>query len=252
MPVHYAGVGTDFDDVRALVAGRPITVIEDAAHALGARRGNGRPVGSAGAFACFSFAPTKPLASCSGGLIVFEDGALGSTLSAVSCLGLEVDTFSRFSDRRDLPAQHVGRLGWHYRANDVACALAVAQLERMEEIRARRAALEAAYRERLGAMEGVELLRVPEGGLPCWYLLSIRVPADRRDSLRRRLADNGIDCGIHYSSLRRQPLFAGCRGEAPVAEREAARIVTLPLHEGMNERDVERVCAVVCSSLRGD
>jgi dTDP-4-amino-4,6-dideoxygalactose transaminase len=250
MPVHYAGLGTDFDPVRALVAGRPIAVIEDAAHALGARRADGLPVGAAGPFTCFSFAPTKPLASCSGGLIVFADGELAGNLAASSCLGLELDTFSRFSDRRDLPVQHVARLGWHYRANDVACALAVAQIERMEEVRAHRARLERAYRQRLGMLEEVELLPSPDGGLPCWYLLSIRVPAERRDSLRLRLAAAGIDSGIHYSSLHRQPFFADCRGDVPVAERESARIVTLPLHEGLGEHDVERVCSVVRSALR--
>lgn len=250
MPVHYAGAGTDFDAVRALVADRRIAVIEDAAHALGACRGDGLPVGAAGPFTCFSFAPTKPLASCSGGLIVFEDAGLAASLASASCLGLETDTFSRFSGRQ-LAGQHVARLGWHYRANDVASAVAVAQLERLEEVRTRRASLEAAYRQLLGDLGDVVFLHAPPGGTPCWYLMSVRVPADRRDRLRLRLSEAGIDSGIHYSSLRRQPLFEGCRGEVPVAEREAARILTLPLHEGLTETDVERVCSVVRAGLAG-
>lgn len=244
IPVHYAGVAGEFDPVRALVAGRGIAVVEDAAHALGALRRDGRPVGAEGAFACFSFAPTKPLASISGGLLVFDDPDLAGRLAAGSCLGLETDTLSRF-ETRGLVGQHVQRLGWHYRANDMAAAIAVAQMERLEEIRSRRAGLEALYREGLADLPGVQLL--PVSGTPCWYLMAIRVAAERRDPLRLALREQGVDCGIHYSCLLRQPLFAGCRGQVEVADREAARIVTLPLHEGLVPADVVRVCGIVRS-----
>jgi UDP-4-amino-4-deoxy-L-arabinose-oxoglutarate aminotransferase len=245
MPVHYAGIGTDFDAVRALVDGRGIAVVEDAAHALGARRPDGRPVGAAGAFVCFSFAPTKPLPSCAGGALVYGDLAVAAELTARSCLGLELDTFRRFSEARALLPQHVVREGWHYRLNDVAAAIAVAQLERLEATRLRRAALVAAYREGLAGLAEVELLAEPPGGLPSWYLMSIRVAATSRDRLRAFLAEHGVDSGVHYSSLRSQPLFRDCRGAVPVAEREAARIVTLPLHEGLGSDDVERVCGLI-------
>jgi dTDP-4-amino-4,6-dideoxygalactose transaminase len=75
--------------------------------------------------------------------------------------------------------------------------------------------------------------------------MSIRVAATSRDRLRAFLAEHGVDSGVHYSSLRSQPLFRDCRGAVPVAEREAARIVTLPLHEGLGSDDVERVCGLI-------
>ncbi len=131
--MHYAGPPADFDPIRALVEGRNIAVIEDAAHAFGSVR-DSRRVGANADFAAFSFAPTKQIASSNGGLLLFKDGARRDEIDQLAFLGLAVDTFGRTVTKGVSPTQEVVRLGNKYKGDDLASAVAFAAIERLDEI----------------------------------------------------------------------------------------------------------------------
>lgn len=250
VPVHYAGVPFDVSSLEGVIGDRPVSVIEDAAHAMGAEV-NGRPVGAQSRFTCFSFAPTKHVPSCTGGVLVYADGSLTNELRELSDLGLRVDTHQRSVASGVGPANVVGRVGYRYRMNDISAAIAVAQLQHLPEILERRSALVGRYRDNLSSVGPCELLEVPERVRPSWYIMPLRVPAAVRDSLRAHLARAGIDTSVHYPSLLEQPAFRGMPGNAPVASREALRLISLPLYSTMTEGDVDQVCSAISDFLSG-
>ena len=94
IPMHYAGPPADFEPIRELVAGRNITVIEDAAHAFGSMR-DGQRVGAGAEFTAFSFAPTKQIASTNGGILLYRDGERRTEINQLAFLGLAADTYNR-------------------------------------------------------------------------------------------------------------------------------------------------------------
>jgi UDP-4-amino-4-deoxy-L-arabinose-oxoglutarate aminotransferase len=239
--MHYAGPPADFDPIRALVAGRNITVIEDAAHAFGSSR-DGVRVGGKADFAAFSFAPTKQIASSNGGLLIFKDADRRDEIDQLAFLGLAVDTFGRTVARGVSPTQEVVRLGHKYKGDDLASAVAYAAIERLDEIVAYRGALVDRFYERLSDVKQVQLQPRPADAEISWYIMPIRVPKDRRDALRAHLAAAGIGNTVHYPNLREQPAFRAFRGEVPVTAEEAQRVISLPLHEAVTLEEVDRIC----------
>ncbi|HEX6143412.1 MAG TPA: DegT/DnrJ/EryC1/StrS family aminotransferase [Geminicoccaceae bacterium] len=243
IPMHYAGPARDFGGIRELVEGRGITVIEDAAHGFGSRHG-GRIIAADAEFAAFSFAPTKQLASCNGGLLLYRDGSRREEINQLAFLGLAKDTFNRTIAAGVSPPQLVNRIGYKYKIDDVAAAIAYAGFEELDEIVGHRARIAERYYERLTPLETVQLLP-RSNDQTSWYIFPIRVAAAKRDRLRAALADANVDSTVHYPSLLEQPAFRELGGDAPVTARESRRILSLPMHRAMDEHEVDRIADVV-------
>ncbi|MEM9626411.1 MAG: DegT/DnrJ/EryC1/StrS family aminotransferase [Pseudomonadota bacterium] len=247
--MHYAGPPVDFDPIRELVKDKNIAVIEDAAHAFGSSR-DGRMVGAEADFAAFSFAPTKQIASSNGGLLLFKDKSLRAEIDQLAFLGLAVDTFGRTVASGVSPTQEVVRLGNKYKGDDLASAVAFAAVERLDEIVAYRGSLVDRFYERLSEVKDVQLQPRPTNCNISWYIMPIRVPADKRDALRAHLAAAGIGNTVHYPNLREQKAFLPFKGEVPVTAEEAKRVVSLPLHELVALDEVDRICDEVALFFR--
>jgi UDP-4-amino-4-deoxy-L-arabinose-oxoglutarate aminotransferase len=248
IPMHYAGPPADFEPIRELVAGRNVTVVEDAAHAFGSSR-DGRRVGADADFVAFSFAPTKQIASSNGGLLLFKDGERRTEINQLAFLGLAADTYHRTVARGVSPTQHVARIGHKYKIDDLAAAVAFAGIEQLEEIVQHRAALVERYYRQLADITEVELLPRRTNASISWYILPIRVPAARRDGLRGHLAERNIDSTVHYPNLLEQPAFRNYRGAVPNTVRETSRVISLPLHRSLTLGEVDRICDSVRSFL---
>lgn len=242
IPVHFAGVPADIHSIEQILNGRAI-IIEDAAHAIGAEV-NGHKIGSLSPFTCFSFAPTKQMPSCFGGILVYKDDSLTLRLRELSDVGLRIDTHNRSIGTGAGPANEVVSIGYRYRMNDVAAALAVAQFQQLEYLIARRSSLVERYYYNL-AQTCCDLITVPKATKPSWYIMPIRVPMSMRERLRDYLAIKGIDTSIHYPSLTDQPIFKNINELTPIASQESKRLISLPLHLGMSNADVDRICSVV-------
>lgn len=247
--MHYAGPPADFDPIRRLVKDKNIAVVEDAAHAFGSVR-DGQMVGANADFAAFSFAPTKQIASSNGGLLLFKDSALRDEIDQLAFLGLAVDTFGRTVASGVSPTQEVVRLGNKYKGDDLASAVAFAAIERLDEIVACRGGLVDRFYERLSDLEEVQLQPRPANSNISWYIMPIRVPADKRDALRAHLAAAGVGNTVHYPNLREQKAFLPFRGDVPVTAEEAKRVISLPLHEQVTLEEVDRICDEIALFFR--
>lgn len=233
LPVHIFGYPADVPALEGL----RLPIVEDACEALGAVHPDGVPVGARGHPAVFAFYANKQITTGEGGMVVTADGAVKE----------RVDSERNQGRAPDMGWLDHDRLGFNYRLSDIACALGVAQLERLDTMLADRARVAALYAD---ALEGVEGLELPapdaDGARRSWFVYVVRVPrgADR-DGAVRALAGRGIETkpylpAIHLFSFYRER-FGHRPGEFPVAEDAAARSLALPFFPGLSEAQVERV-----------
>ncbi len=230
--VHLYGQACDMDALEALAKSRGLLLLEDAAQAAGARF-RGRPVGSLGAAAGFSFYPGKNLGALGdGGAICTDDALLASRLRRLRNLGQRVK------------GEHV-ELGYNDRLDGLQAALLRVKLEYLDEWNEARRARAADYRELLP--EGTRLMEErPES--PCIYHL-FAARFENRDQMGAMLHDAGIETGVHYPRAIHQhdawtdhPLR---HGDLPIAEAWAAQELSLPMHSDLTRPEIERVASAI-------
>jgi UDP-4-amino-4-deoxy-L-arabinose-oxoglutarate aminotransferase len=247
VPVHFAGAAVDMDPIRTLARGSGIAVIEDAAHALGTRY-RGEPVGSRGT-SIFSFHPIKNITTGEGGMVCSDDARFLDGIRRLKFHGLDVDAWERTTQGRP-PRAEVVEPGFKYNLTDVAAALGLGQLERIDAFNDRRSALAGIYRERLADVDEILPLDIPDGTTRhAWALFVVRLDLERaridRDGLIARLKQRNIGAGLHFRAVhlhayyRRNPHL--WRGEVPNTEWNSERILSLPLFPAMEDDDVHRV-----------
>ncbi len=241
LPVHIFGYPADLPAFERL----QLPIVEDACEALGAVHADGTAVGARGHAAVFAFYANKQITTGEGGMVTTSDPAVKERLDSERNQGRAPDMGWLDHDR----------LGFNYRLSDIACALGIAQLERLDELLAGRSRVAARYRE---ALEGIEGL-----GLPCpdaggdrrgWFVFVVQVPPGiDRDATVRALAERGVQSkpylpAIHLMSYYRQR-FGHRPGEFPVCEDVAARSLALPFFPEMSEGQVARVAEALQSAL---
>jgi len=237
LPVHIFGYPAAMPAFEALAARHGLGLVEDACEALGAVHADGTPVGGRGHPAVFGFYANKQLTTGEGGMITLADAALKERIDSERNQGRAPDMGWLDHDR----------LGFNYRLSDVACALGLAQLDRLDEMLVARASVAQRYREALAGVEGLELPCPDCGGdRRGWFVFVVQLPRGvDRDGVVRALAAEGIQSkpylpAIHLMSFYRERL--GCRaGQFPVCEDVAARSLALPFFPAMDEGQVARV-----------
>jgi dTDP-4-amino-4,6-dideoxygalactose transaminase len=239
--VHLYGGVADLDGLAALARESGLTLVEDCAQSHGAEW-RGRRTGSFGAAAAFSFYPTKNLGACGdGGAVVTADAELAARLRELRQYGWR---------RRDVSE----REGWNSRLDELQAAILSAKLPGLDGENARRRRIAERYDAALDGLP-VRRLAARPGSLPARHLYPIRTPAGRRDALREHLARRGVETGIHYPvPLHLQPAYAflGYRaGDFPIAEEACATELSLPIHSGLSDADVDDVAAGVHSFFGG-
>jgi perosamine synthetase len=241
LPVHIFGYPAALPAFERM--GLPI--VEDACEALGAVHADGRPVGGRGHPAVFGFYANKQLTTGEGGMITLSDPELKARIDSERNQGRAPDMAWLDHDR----------LGFNYRLSDIACALGLAQLGRLDELLAGRARVAGLYRSALGGVEGLDL-PCPDhaGDRRGWFVFVVQVPRDQdRDETIRQLATHGIQSkpylpAIHLMSFYRER-FGFRAGEYPVCEDVAARSIALPFFPTMTEGQVERVAVALRAVL---
>ena len=241
LPVHIFGYPADLPAFERL--GLPI--VEDACEALGAVHADGTPVGGRGHPAVFGFYANKQLTTGEGGIVTTSDAAVKE----------RVDSERNQGRAPDMGWLDHDRLGFNYRLSDVACALGLAQLERLDEMLAARARAAALYREALAGIEGLELPCEDDGGdRRGWFVFVVQLPrGSDRDATIRALRDRGVQSkpylpAIHLMTYYRET-FGHREGEFPVCEDVAARSVALPFFPGLTEGEIERVASALRAVL---
>jgi perosamine synthetase len=248
LPVHIFGYPADMPAFEALAARHGLGIVEDACEALGARHADGTPVGGRGSPAVFGFYANKQLTTGEGGMITLADPALKERLDSERNQGRAPDMGWLDHDR----------LGFNYRLSDIACALGIAQLERLGEMLRSRARVAGLYREALAEIEGLELPCEDSGGDERgWFVFVVQLPhgVDRDESVRA-LAARGIQSkpylpAIHLMSFYRER-FGHREGEFPICEDVAARSLALPFFPEMTDGQVARVAQELRALLHVD
>ncbi len=239
LPVHIFGYPADLPAFEGLAARHGLGIVEDACEALGARHADGPAVGGRGHPAVFGFYANKQLTTGEGGMITLGEEALKRRIDSERNQGRAPDMGWLDHDR----------LGFNYRLSDIACALGLAQLERLEEMLAARARVAGLYREALAGIEGLGLPCEDRGGdVRGWFVFVVQVPHGvDRDATVRALGERGVQSkpylpAIHLMSFYRER-FGHREGEFPVCESVAARSLALPFFPAMSPGQVERVAA---------
>jgi perosamine synthetase len=244
LAVDYSGQPADYEALRLIADAAPsgrLTLIADAAHSLGASRG-GRLVGTLADLTVLSLHPAKILTTGEGGAVLTDRDDLANALRRFRNHGISTE----LAERRDWTYGMV-ELGYNYRLTDIAAALGSSQIRRLDEFLARRRALAASYIDRLRRHPTIELPSVAPDAEPAWHFLFARLNLDRlsvdRGTVFRALRGENIGVNVHYIPVHTHPYyrerFPGL--SFPVAETQYERLLTLPLHAGMSDTDVDDV-----------
>jgi perosamine synthetase len=243
LPVHVFGRPCRIEAIDNVARRRGWKLIEDACEGLGSSVGD-RPLGSFGDLAVFAFYPNKQITTGEGGMVVTDDPALAETMRSLRNQGRDADgTWLR----------HV-RLGYNYRLDEMSAAVGVAQVERLQELRAGRTRVAATYERALG---GQDWLRLPRSGADetvDWFVYVVRLHADiDRDRVIGRLADLGVPTRPYFSPLHLQPFLRSALGykpgDFPVTERVAAATLALPFSSQLADEDVEYVASALREAI---
>jgi dTDP-4-amino-4,6-dideoxygalactose transaminase len=253
VPVHYAGVGAEPDVLKSIADHADVALIEDAAHAIGARW-NDQPLGTFGSVGVLSFDYAKNVQSGEGGAVLVADSELDAAIQIVINKGTNRAQF--------LAGQAEGYdwvdIGGHFRPPDYVAAALMSQLAQREEIRRVRDRTWTRYATGLAHWadaEGVRLPCEPPQALSSRHVFWMVFPtAALRASFSAHMADRGIDAPFHYTSLARSPaaIRFGRDEGTPVSDHLARGLARLPLHHALSDDDVEYVIRCAVEWSRGE
>jgi len=241
VPVHFAGAPADLDALRE-IAGSTVRIIEDAAHAVGTEY-RGRRIGSHGNPAIFSFHPIKDITTGEGGMLTLDDGDLADRVRLFKFHGVSRDAWKAYGAAA---AAHYDTVlpGFKYNLTDIASALGIHQLRKLDRFIDLRRAIAERYLEGLAGVRGLELPQAPPyPHRHAWHLFTILV--DHRDQFMAKLKDQNIGTGLHFEAVHRTSLYKESAPPLPQTEDVCNRIVSLPLFPDMSGQDVEDVVAAV-------
>ena len=238
--VHWAGYPCDMDEIHAIAKRRGLVVIEDAAHAIGATY-RGRLVGSISPITTFSFQAIKHLTSGDGGLLSILDEEQRLEARRLRWFGIDRDR--RKPSPLGEPEWDVTRLGFKYHMNDIAAAIALGNLGHMEATLARRRQIASRYRAALSRVPGLTLLESRDDRESAHWIYTLL--AERRLDLLRRLNERGVRASVVHLRIDRNSLYGGERSDLPNLTRFTEAHLSLPVHEGLSDEDVEHVISSI-------
>jgi UDP-4-amino-4-deoxy-L-arabinose-oxoglutarate aminotransferase len=252
LPVHFAGQACDLDGLAAIATPRGLTMIQDAAHAVGTEF-RGKRIGSDGVTACFSFHPIKNITTGEGGMITTGSDELAEKFRLLRFHGVNRDAWSRYGNV-DSPRYETVTPGWKYGLTDLQAALGIHQLAKLDSFIERRTRLAELYHAQLAGIDGVKPLgRATGTNRHAWHLFVVTIEADRfgcdRDRFMQLMARQGVGTGLHFTAVHLHGYYRSRYGygpgDLPNTEWASDRVVSLPLFPGMNDADVSRVCEAI-------
>jgi perosamine synthetase len=244
LPVHIFGYPAAMAELEALATANGIGVLEDACEALGAVDSEGRGDGARGNLASFAFYANKQMTTGEGGMLIPSSAEVAARLRSERNQGRAADM--GWLDH--------GGIGFNYRLSDLAAALGVAQVEKLDSLLERRAAVASLYEQRLSGIEGVETAIVSRGReRRSWFVYVVRLGDEvDRDATIARLAERGIASKAYLPCIHLFPHLRelGYReGQFPVAEAASRHSLALPFFPALGEAEVDRVCQELAAAL---
>ncbi|WP_292765307.1 UDP-4-amino-4,6-dideoxy-N-acetyl-beta-L-altrosamine transaminase [Microbacterium sp. UBA3486] len=250
--VDYAGHPADYDRLTATASRHGALVLDDAAHSIGSTY-NGRPVGDLADITTLSFFPTKNLTTGEGGALVAKDPEVAQRAHEFHNIGLVRDA-SRFQ----VPGegawhQEVHEFGVNYRLTDIACALGLSQLSRLDAFKRRRAEITRRYDDALADLDGVRRPIQRDNVDAMRHLYPVRILDGRRREVFDRMRELGVGVQVNYMPVYWHPVYADAgyrRGMCPNAEAFYREELSLPIHPELTDSQVDQVVDALAEALR--
>ncbi|AKG91243.1 putative pyridoxal phosphate-dependent protein [Geoglobus ahangari] len=250
--VHYAGQPADMRKIMKIAKTYGLKVIEDAAHAAGAKYENGKKVGALGNLTCFSFYATKPMTTGEGGMITLDDGYLADKLRILRLHGISKDAWKRYLENNSWYYEVI-EAGYKCNPTDLASAIGLEQLRKLDWMNTRRKKIAEYYNEHLNDLD-IILPYVRPKIESAYHLYPIRLVKYNRDKFINEMAKRGVGTSVHFMPLHLtrfyRKMFKYKKGDFPVAERVFRSIVSLPIYPQLTERHLEYVVRCVKEILK--
>ena len=250
--VDQAGMPADVDAIEAVCAPCGVTVIEDAACAIGSTY-RGRPVGG-GRLVALSFHPRKLVTTGEGGMLLTPDAELAARLRRLREHGMAVSAHDRHA-RSTVLLEQYAELGFNFRMTDLQAAVGLAQLDKLDAMVAERRRIADGYRAALEGVPGLGLPSDPPHGSTNYQSYVVRLEEGagaRRDAVMQALLEHGIATRRGIMAAHLEPACTGLPAPPlPVTERLTAESLILPLFHGMTGEQIERVAEALAASLAG-
>jgi dTDP-4-amino-4,6-dideoxygalactose transaminase len=253
MPVHFAGLACEMDEIIAIARQHGLKVIEDAAHALPTTY-KGQMIGSLDTdVSVFSFYANKTMTTGEGGMVVSKDPDIIARCKVMRLHGISRDAFDRYQSKTPAWFYEVIAPGFKYNMPDIAAAMGIHQLKRIRAFREKREVMAACYDRELADLPLILPAR-PQNphDVHAWHLYPVRLKPEadiKRDDFIQQMADAGIGTSVHFIPLHLQPVWRDGYGlkpeQFPHAQAAFEAEVSLPLYTKMSEADQERVVATV-------
>jgi len=250
MPVHYAGHPADMTPLLELARQHGLYLVEDAAHALPATYREQR-IGTIGDLTAFSFYATKNLTTAEGGMLTGAPELI-ERARLLSLHGMSRDAWKRY-DANGSWYYEVVEAGWKYNMTDIQAAIGLVQLQRLETMQRRRREIVARYNAAFGQLDALQTPTERSDAESAWHLYVLRLNLDRLSIDRARFIEElkarNIGTSVHFIPIHLHPYYRDKYGfqpeDFPVAYREYQRLLSLPLHPGLSDADVDDVIAAV-------
>ncbi|MCP5064709.1 MAG: DegT/DnrJ/EryC1/StrS family aminotransferase [Ignavibacteriae bacterium] len=242
--VHYGGYGVDVDSLRKEIP-QNIAIIEDAAHALGARYPNGKMVGSSENLICFSFYANKNLSTGEGGAIAFKNDNIVSRLSSLRQHGMNNNAWSRYIKPEPTLYAKFSELGYKMNFTDLQASIGRVQLQRFEEMQNHRKIISEYYYKELETLQPeIKFQNKMLSSDHARHLFPILLPTEHlsisRDDFLIKLREKNIGASLHYKPLHINPLY-DFGSSLPVTEEIANSIMTLPISASISLSDAKYI-----------
>lgn len=264
LPVHLGGGVADMTGLAAVADRHGLILIEDACHALGATTADG-PVGACqhAAMACFSTHPVKTITTGEGGVVTLNDAAMAARMARLRSHAMDFEQThwqspERGSEQGEAAPWYyeMAEIGYNYRLTDIACALGVSQLAKLDRFLARRSALAAQYDRALASLAPEIQPPARSAALqPGWHLYAARIDfaalGRTRTAVMARLRAAGIGTQVHYFPVHAQPYYRARYGAPMLPGTDAyyRRTLSLPLFPAMETADVDHVVEALAAAI---
>lgn len=232
VPVHYAGQPADMDRFVALGEAHGLTVLEDAAQAHGAALA-GRPAGSWGAAAMFSFTPTKNITTGEGSVVTTDDDELATAMRLLRNHGMSAQ-------------YHHTVLGYNWRISELQAAVGCCQMARLDDILATKRANAELMAELLDGIDGVAAPVAPADREHPYMIYTLQVAPERRPAITGALDAAGIEWRLYFPPAHTQPIFADLADpQLPVTDAAVERLVSIPFHARLGPDELAEIAQVI-------
>lgn len=250
--VDYAGQPADYDELQKIADRVGALTLDDAAHSIGATY-RGKPVGDLADITTFSFFPTKNMTTGEGGAVIAKSPEIAQLAHEFHFIGLVRDPERFEIITEGAWHQEVHEVGVNYRLTDIASALGISQLKRLEQFKQRRAEIFSRYNDALKDIDGVRLPTQREDVDPVWHLYPVRILEGRRREVFDKMRAAEIGVQVNYLPVYWHPVYANAgykRGMCPNAEAFYAEELSLPIYPDLTDGQVDQVIDMLTAALK--